>query len=225
MKNIQFKINSEGWIYVIISFILTLIFLTFFPIIGILFAIITLFIAYFFRDPKRIVPVDDMIVSPADGIITYIGESNSPKESDINNKFLKISIFLNIFNVHVNRVPTYGTVKKINYVAGKFVSATLDKSSTDNERNIIVIEKNNSDLIIVTQIAGLIARRIVCNLKENEKLLQGDRLGIIKFGSRVDLYLPLNYEPLVGLGQTVIGGETLISNPNAILKISKTLIK
>ena len=225
MKNIQFKINSEGWTYVIISFILTIIFFPFFPIIGIILAILTLFIIFFFRDPKRIIPVDDMIISPADGLITFIGESNSPIESGINQKLLKISIFLNIFNVHVNRVPTYGNVKKINYVPGKFVSATMEKSSNDNERNIIVIEKSNSDLIIVSQIAGLIARRIVCNLKKNEKLLQGDRLGIIKFGSRVDLYLPLNYKPLVGLGQTVIGGETIISNPNAILNISKTYIK
>lgn len=221
----QFKINSEGRIYVIIFLILTIIFFPFFPIIAILFIILTLFIIYFFRDPKRIIPVDDMIVSPADGIITYIGESNLPKESGINHKSLKISIFLNIFNVHVNRVPTYGIVKKINYVSGRFVSATLDKSSDVNERNIIVIEKSNSDLIIVSQIAGLIARRIVCNLKENENILQGDRLGIIKFGSRVDLYLPLKYELLVGLGQTVIGGETIISNPNAISKLSKTFIK
>jgi len=225
MKNIQFKINSEGRIYVIISFILTIFFFPFFPIIGILLAIITLFIIYFFRDPKRIIPVDDMIISPADGLITYIGENYAPKESGINQRMFKISIFLNIFNVHVNRVPTYGNVKSINYISGKFINATLDKSSDVNERNIIVIEKNNSDLIIVTQIAGLIARRIVCNLKNNEELLQGDRLGIIKFGSRVDLYLPLNYKPLVGLGQTVIGGETIISNPNEILKISKTCIK
>jgi len=223
--NIQFKINREGWLYVIISFILTIIFFPFFPIIGILLMIMTLFTIYFFRDPKRIIPADDIIVSPADGLITYIGESNSPKESGINQSLLKISIFLNIFNVHVNRVPTYGNVKQINYISGKFVSATLNKSSDDNERNIIVIEKNNSDIIIVTQIAGLIARRIVCNLKNNEKLSLGDRLGIIKFGSRVDLYLPLSYKPLVALGQTVIGGETIISNPNNILKISKTFIK
>ena len=225
MNTIQFKINSEGWIYVITSFILTIIFFPFFPLIGFLFIILTLFIVYFFRDPKRIIPVDDLIVSPADGLITYIGECNSPEESGINQKLLKISIFLNIFNVHVNRVPTYGHVKKINYISGKFFSATLDKSSLENERNIIVIEKNNTDLIIVTQIAGLIARRIVCSLKNNEKILQGDRMGIIKFGSRVDLYLPLSYKPLVALGQTVIGGETIISNPNNILNISKTFIK
>jgi len=225
MEKMKFKIHSEGWIYVIIFMILTIIFFPFFPIIGILLAILTLFIINFFRDPQRLIPVDDIIVSPADGTITYIGESEAPKESEINERFLKISIFLNIFNVHVNRVPTYGKVKKINYISGKFISATLDKSSEDNERNIIVIEKNNSDLIIVTQIAGLIARRIVCDLQNNEELLQGDRLGIIKFGSRIDLYLPLNYKPLVAVGQTVIGGETIISNPNKISKISKTIKK
>ena len=225
MEKMKFKIHSEGWIYVIIFSILTIIFFPFFPIIGILLAILTLFIINFFRDPQRLIPVDDIIVSPADGTITYIGESEAPKESEITDRFLKISIFLNIFNVHVNRVPTYGKVKKINYISGKFISATLDKSSEDNERNIIVIEKNNSDLIIVTQIAGLIARRIVCDLQNNEELLQGDRLGIIKFGSRIDLYLPLNYKPLVAVGQTVIGGETIISNPNKISKISKTIKK
>ena len=225
MNTIQFKINSEGWIYVITSFILTIIFFPFFPLIGFLFIILTLFIVYFFRDPKRIIPVDDLIVSPADGLITYIGECNSPEESGINQKLLKISIFLNIFNVHVNRVPTYGKVKKIKYVNGKFINATLNKSSQDNERNIITIEKNNSDIIIITQIAGLIARRIVCNIKHNQKILQGDRLGIIKFGSRVDLYIPQNYKLLVSVGQTVIGGETIISNPNNITSISRTTRK
>ena len=225
MEKMKFKIHSEGWVYVIIFTILTIIFFPFFPIIGILLAILTLFIINFFRDPQRLIPVDDIIVSHADGTITYIGESEAPKESEINERFLKISIFLNIFNVHVNRVPTYGKVKKINYISGKFISATLDKSSEDNERNFIVIEKNNSDLIIVTQIAGLIARRIVCDLQNNEELLQGDRLGIIKFGSRIDLYLPLNYKPLVAVGQTVIGGETIISNPNKISKIFKTIKK
>ena len=221
----QFNIHSEGWVYVIIFCILTIVFLPFFPFIGIIFGILTLFIINFFRDPKRIIPVEDMIVSPADGIVTFIGETYPPKECKISKKFLKISIFLNIFNVHVNRVPTYGRVKNIIYISGKFFNATLEKSSIYNERNIIVIEKNNSNLIILTQIAGLIARRIVCNLKINEELSQGDRLGIIKFGSRVDLYLPLTYEPLVTVGQTVIGGETIISNPNNISGIFNGVTK
>ena len=221
----QFKIHNEGWIYVIIFSILTIIFFPFFPLIGMIFSFLTLFIVYFFRDPIRVIPSEDMIVSPADGVITYIGKSKAPKEINSDEIFNKISIFLNIFNVHVNRIPTYGKVKNIYYINGKFISATLDKSSEKNERNIIVLEKNNFDLVIVTQIAGLIARRIVCDVKKNEKLLQGDRLGIIKFGSRVDLYLPLKYKLLVSLDQVVIGGETIISNPNKILEISKAIRK
>ena len=221
----QFRIHNEGWSYLISFIILTIIFIPFFPILSFFLFFISLFIFYFFRDPIRTVPTENVIVSPADGTITYIGESYAPKETNISNKFLKISIFLNIFNVHVNRVPTYGKVKKINYISGKFINASLNKSSEENERNIVVIEKNNFDIIIVTQIAGLIARRIVCDLKINEDLLQGDRLGIIKFGSRVDIYLPLNYKPLVVVGQTVIGGETIMSNPNKIAEISKTFRK
>ena len=221
----QIRIHSEGRVYFISTIILATICLPFFPILAVFLFAISLYIFYFFRDPIRTVPVENLIVSPADGIITYVGQSKAPKETNISDKFLKISIFLNIFNVHVNRIPTYGKVIKINYISGKFINATLNKSSEDNERNIIVIEKNNFDIIIVTQIAGLIARRIVCDLKNNEALLQGDRLGIIKFGSRVDLYLPLNYRPLVVVGQTVIGGETIISNPNKILEISKTFRK
>ena len=220
-----FSIHREGWIYVIFFCILTIIFFPFSLFLGIVFTFITLFIINFFKDPKRVVPVDDMVISPADGTITYIGHSVPPKETKIQNKYLKISIFLNIFDVHVNRIPTYGKVNEIIYISGKFINATLNKSSDENERNIIVIEKNNSDLIIVTQIAGLIARRIVCNLKKNQDLIQGNKFGIIKFGSRVDLYLPLSYKPLVNVGQTVIGGETIISNPNKIFEISKTYIK
>jgi len=225
MDKLYFKIHREGFVYVILFCILTIIFLPFITIIGIIFAILTFFIIIFFRDPKRCVPIDDLIISPADGVITYIGQNMPPKECGINEKFIKISIFLNIINVHVNRVPTFGRVKNIFYVPGKFISATLDKSSDKNEKNVVIIEKNNSDIVVVTQIAGLIARRIICDVKNNEELLLGDKLGIIKFGSRVDLYLPLNYKLLVSTGQTVIGGETIISNPNNIVKISKTKLK
>ena len=147
----------------------------------------------------------------------------SRTELNINEKFIKISIFLNIFNVHVNRMPTDGIVKKIDYIHGKFINASLDKSSKDNERNIITINKDNKDIFIITQIAGLIARRIVCNVKENQRIFRGGRFGIIKFGSRVDLYLPKNYKPLVAVGQTVIGGETIIANPNNIQELTKSL--
>ena len=220
----KIRIHKEGWVFVITFFILSVIFIPFFPIIGLILFILTLFIVHFFRDPNRVIPMEEFIVSPADGVITYIGESQPPNETNINEKFIKISIFLNIFNVHVNRVPNYGTVKNIIYVPGKFLNATLDKSSDVNERNIIVIENNNQDTIIVKQIAGLIARRIVCDIKENQELIQGDRFGIIRFGSRVDLFLPLKYKPIVAVGQNVIGGETIISNPNNLTKIDNTII-
>ena len=219
----QIKIHQEGWIYFIVSSILTIISFPFFPFLSFFFLILSSFIFYFFRDPIRTVPTEDVIVSPADGLITYIGKSKAPKECNTKRQFIKISIFLNIFNVHVNRTPINGKIKNIVYVAGKFINATLDKSSSDNERNIITIEKENKDIIVVSQIAGLIARRIVCDLKINQQIIKGDRFGIIKFGSRVDLYLPSNYSPLVSEGQNVLGGETIISNPNNISIIKKTL--
>ena len=219
----QIKIHQEGWTYFIVSSILTIISFPFFPFIGFFFLKLSSFIFYFFRDPIRIVPAEDVIVSPADGLITFIGKSKAPKECNTKKQFIKISIFLNIFNVHVNRTPIAGKIKNIVYVPGKFINATLEKSSSDNERNIITIEKENKDIVIVSQIAGLIARRIVCELKTNEQIIKGNRFGIIKFGSRVDLYLPSNYTPLVSVGQNVIGGETIISNPNHIYKINKTI--
>ena len=219
----QIKIHQEGWIYFIVSSILTITSFPFFPFIGFFFFILSAFIFYFFRDPIRTVPTEDVIVSPADGLITYIGKSKAPKECNTKKLFIKISIFLNIFNVHVNRTPIAGKIKNIVYVPGKFINATLEKSSYNNERNIITIEKENKDIVIVSQIAGLIARRIVCDLKTNEQIIKGNRFGIIKFGSRVDLYLPSNYTSLVSVGQNVIGGETIVSNPNHISKINKTL--
>ena len=168
----QIKIHQEGWTYFIVSSILTIIFFPFFPFIGMFFLVLSAYIFYFFRDPIRAIPTEDVIVSPADGLITYIGKSNAPKECNTKNQFLKISIFLNIFNVHVNRTPIAGKIKNIVYVPGKFINATLEKSSSDNERNIITIEKENKDIVIVSQIAGLIARRIICDLQIDEQVIQ-----------------------------------------------------
>ena len=219
----QIRIHKEGWFYFVTSSILTIIFFPFFSVLGFILLVISLFIFYFFRDPIRTVPNENVVISPADGVVTFVGEQYAPNECKIKNKLLKISIFLSIFDVHVNRLPTSGTIKNINYISGKFISATFDKSSKENERNIIVIENNKKETIIVIQIAGLIARRIVCNLKINQEVLKGERFGIIKFGSRVDLYLPINYTSLVSVGQNVIGGETIVSNPNHVSKINKTL--
>jgi len=223
INNMQFKIHNQGWVYFISSLIVTIILFPFFPTIGIILGIFTCYIFYFFRDPERSIPSDDVIVSPADGIVTYIGPSRAPIDLETSDQFCKISIFLNIFNVHVNRMPTSGIVKKIEYIHGKFINATLEKSSKNNERNIILIETLNKENIVVTQIAGLIARRIVCEIKENQEVFLGHRFGIIKFGSRVDLYLPAHYKTLITVGQTVIAGETLISNPNNIENLNKSI--
>ena len=221
----QLKIHNEGWIYLVSAIILTIIVIPFFVFIGIFFAILSIYIFYFFRDPNRIIPLDDFIVSPADGTITYIGETNNPLDIENNNEvYTKVSIFLSIFDVHVNRMPIEGTIKEIKYIPGKFINATLDKSSEQNEKNIIKISNGTYNYFVV-QIAGLIARRIVCNVTINQDLKKGDRIGIIKFGSRVDLYLPKSNKVLVSKGQKVIGGETIISNPKNIREITSTVIK
>ena len=194
-----FKIHKDGWVFIISAFIISFITFPFFQIISIFFAILGFFIIYFFRDPNRSIPIEDFIVSPADGKIVYVGESNLPDELGITGDYLKISIFLDVFNVHVNRMPVSGNVKQITYIPGKFFRANVDKASKENERNIILLENKNKEKIVVVQIAGLIARRIVCELKNNQSVLKGDRFGMIKFGSRVDLYLPIKYNLLIVL--------------------------
>ena len=221
----QLKIHNEGWVYLVSTIILTIIVIPFFIFVGIFFAILSIYIFYFFRDPNRTIPLDGFIVSPADGTVTYIGDANTPFDIENNNQlYTKISIFLSIFDVHVNRMPIDGTIKEIKYIPGKFINATLDKSSEQNEKNIIKISDGTYNYFVV-QIAGLIARRIVCNVNKNQDLKKGERIGIIKFGSRVDLYLPKSNKVLVSKGQKVIGGETIISNPNNIREITSAVIK
>ena len=219
----HFKIHREGKIYLIICILLSFIFLFLSFFTAFLFFLVSCYVFYFFRDPFRTIPLEDVIVSPADGVITSITETNPPLETGLDGKFIKVSIFLSIFNVHVNRIPTNGIIKNINYISGKFINATLDKSSNENERNIITIKNKNNEIIIISQIAGLIARRIVCDLRESQEVKKGDRFGIIKFGSRVDLYLPNTYKLMVLKGQTVLGGETIISNPNRVEEIVNSL--
>tara|TARA_B100000029_G_scaffold344206_1_gene336656 strand:+ start:1338 stop:2006 length:669 start_codon:yes stop_codon:yes gene_type:complete len=221
----KLKIHNEGWIFLVSAVILTIIVFPFFNILGIFLGIASFFIFYFFRDPIRSIPDADVLVSPADGQIVFIGESNYPEETNLKNKCIKISIFLDLYNVHVNRIPISGKIIDIKYVPGKFFRANVDKSSKENERNIIVIENNQKEIIVVTQIAGLIARRIVCDLKTNQQVEKGDRFGIIKFGSRVDIFLPINYKPMITKNQIVIGGETIISNPNNIKNLSSSISK
>jgi len=221
----QLKIHNEGRVYFIISCLITIIIIPFYTILGIFLSIVSAYIFYFFRDPIRAIPNEDIVVSPADGLVTFVGSSKNPLHNKLDKKnYTKISIFLSIFDVHVNRMPINALVSSIKYIPGKFVNATLDKSSNDNERNIICVKKKDDNFYIV-QIAGLIARRIVCNLKNNQEVIKGDRIGIIKFGSRVDLYLPQNYNILISKGQRVVGGETIISNPNNIQNIKNSILK
>ena len=221
----QIRIHKEGKLYFISCLLITIICFPFFPILGTILSIFSIYIFYFFRDPIRTIPSHDVVVSPADGTITYIGDANTPFDIENNNQlYTKVSIFLSIFDVHVNRMPIDGTIKEIKYIPGKFINATLDKSSEQNEKNIIKISDGTYNYFVV-QIAGLIARRIVCNVNKNQDLKKGDRIGIIKFGSRVDLYLPKSNKILVSKGQKVIGGETIISNPKNIREITSAVIK
>jgi phosphatidylserine decarboxylase len=174
----------------------------------------TAFCVAFFRDPEKVIPEEKgVIVSAGDGKVTGIQKVIVPSEikSLAGQEMIKISVFLSVFNIRVNRVPTNGEVKEVTYIAGKFVSAALEKSSTENERCTIVISNSDQDLIGCTQIAGLIAKRIVCDAKVGDKFNLGDRYGLIRFGSRMDVLLPLNYEANVKVGQTVIGGETVLA--------------
>jgi phosphatidylserine decarboxylase len=205
-------IHTEGYKFLVISVIVTLVLLAFSGFLGIIGILLTIWVYYFFRDPERIIIGDDnYLVSPADGEVIKAEEVDGPKEVGLENqKFKKISIFMNVFDCHVNRTPCSGTVEEILYKPGKFLNASFDKASEDNERNYYKIKDNAGNNIIVVQIAGLIARRIVCETNNGQTLSQGERIGMIRFGSRADVYYE-NYDPLVKVGQKTISGETLLA--------------
>ena len=206
------KIHTEGYKFLVISAFITIILLIFNSFLGSISLLLTVWVYYFFRDPDRIIIEDDnYLVSPADGEIIKIEEVDGPKEVGLENKkFKKISIFMNVFDCHVNRTPCSGKIEEILYKPGKFFNASLDKASEDNERNYYKIKDNHGNDIILVQIAGLIARRIGCETNKDQELNQGDRVGMIRFGSRADVYYE-NYEPLVKIGQKTISGETLLA--------------
>jgi len=208
------NIHKEGYKFLAISIIATFIVLLFSKFFGAILILITIWVYYFFRDPERH-PINDdaFLVSPADGLITDISEQTGPIELQLENTtYTKASIFMNVFNCHVNRTPLTGTVEEINYKPGKFLNASLDKASEENERNYYKIKCSKSgEEIIVVQIAGLIARRIVCEVEQGQSLKQGDRIGMIRFGSRVDVYFK-NKKVLAKIGQNVVAGESLIAS-------------
>ncbi len=201
-----FRFHKEISAALIILFLLVIFFYFIYKPLFLIFLILLIFTFYFFRDPERVIPLgEDILVSPADGLITNISEYKEGKKS-----YTKVSIFLSVFNVHIQRLPLSGQITKIDYIEGKFINATLDKASEENERLRLTL-KSGSNVIYITQIAGLIARRIICYLKTNERVNQGERYGIIKFGSRVDIEFPNSYNLMVSIGQQCIGGETIIA--------------
>jgi len=206
------KLHSEGYKFIVISAVITIILYNFSSFLGLIGLVLTIWVYYFFRDPERVIIEDEnYLVSPADGEVIKVEEVDGPKELGLENKkFNKISIFMNVFDCHVNRTPCKGTIEEILYKPGKFLNASFDKASEDNERNFYKIKDVNGNDIIVVQIAGLIARRIVCESNKNQKLSQGERIGMIRFGSRADVYYE-NYQPLVKIGQRAISGETLLA--------------
>ena len=209
------KLHKEGYRFLAIAAVITFILLLISNFFGLVSLVLTVWVYYFFRDPERF-PINDenYLLSPADGIISQIIEKNGPSEIGLENKkYTRVSIFMNVFNCHVNRVPSSGKITQIFYKPGKYINASLDKASDENERNYVKMINSNGDELILVQVAGLIARRIVCEIKENDETMQGDRFGMIRFGSRVDLYFE-NYQLMVQKNQKTIGGETIIARKN-----------
>lgn len=214
------RIHEEGWKFIGIFALVTLLFFWMSTSLGWIGVVLTIWCACFFRDPERTTPTRaGLIVSPADGHVVGVSSVIPPKQFDMGSEpRTRISIFLNVFDVHVNRIPYQGRIKKAIYHPGKFFNASLDKASEHNERQSLVIDmthENDTTSVMdmaVVQIAGLIARRIRCDVKEGDPVLTGERFGLIRFGSRTDIYLPLGVDPLVVKGQYMIGGETVLAD-------------
>jgi len=206
------KIHNEGYKFLVIFGLVTIVLYFISSFLGLIGLVLTVWCYYFFRDPERVsINDENYLVSPADGLVLQVQESDGPKELNMEDKkFTKVSIFMNVFDCHVNRTPCSGKLAEIVYKPGKFLNASLDKASEDNERKYYKITNLNGENVIVVQIAGLIARRIVSEVSENTELKQGDRIGMIRFGSRADIYFN-NYTPLVKVNQKTIAGETLVA--------------
>ncbi|MCC5968088.1 MAG: phosphatidylserine decarboxylase [Natronohydrobacter sp.] len=207
-------IHKEGYKFISIFAVVTFVLFLIWQPLGWIGVGLTVWCYYFFRDPDRQTPIrEGLLVSPADGVISLIEPAVPPAELEMGDQALtRVSVFMNVFNCHVNRAPIGGRITKIAYRPGKFLNASLDKASVDNERNSMAIEMADGRKIAVVQIAGLVARRILCEVEEGTELQTGERFGMIRFGSRVDVYLPEGVEPLVALGQVMISAETVIAD-------------
>ncbi|MCA0400487.1 MAG: phosphatidylserine decarboxylase [Proteobacteria bacterium] len=204
-------VHPEGYLFIVAAILIALVAHWLIPVVGWWFWFLPFFVAYFFRDPPRVSPVKEgLVLSPADGRVSQVGYFPPPAELGLGDSpRLRISIFLSVFDVHINRTPVGGRIRKIVYTPGLFLNADLDKASADNERNAIVVESAHGPIACI-QIAGLIARRILCFVREGEEIAPGARFGLIRFGSRTDIYLPEGAVALVAEGQRAIGGETIL---------------
>jgi phosphatidylserine decarboxylase len=213
VRKVIVPIHKEGYVFIAIGLVATLVLANLWSPFGWIGSLITIWICYFFRDPVRITPQrEGLVVSPADGNVSQIASALPPPELNLPAEpMTRISIFMNVFDCHVNRAPVPGRIVKMAYTPGLFLNAELDKASDDNERNALTIE-TSAGVVGVVQIAGLIARRIVPFVKEGDMIATGERFGLIRFGSRVDVYLPIGVVPLVGEGQTAIAGETVLAD-------------
>jgi phosphatidylserine decarboxylase len=216
MRRILVPIHREGYPFILIGLVATILLAMLWSPLGWIGTILTVWVCYFFRDPPRVTPIrDGLVVSPADGRVSLITTAVPPAELDLPAEpMTRISVFMNVFDCHVNRSPVAGRITKILYTPGLFLNAELDKASDDNERNALVIETAGVKIGVV-QIAGLVARRIVSFVKEGDSLGTGERFGLIRFGSRLDIYVPLSTQVLVGLGQTAVAGETVLADLSA----------
>ena len=208
------KIHNEGYKFLVIFGLGTLVLYLISGFLGLIGVILTIWVYYFFRDPERF-PINDenYLVSPADGLVIKVEEVNGPSELSLENKkFTKVSVFMNVFDCHVNRAPCDGKIGRLVYVPGKFLNASFDKASDENERQMLRLDLDDGRSIGAVQIAGLVARRIVCYLEEGQQVLAGERFGLIRFGSRVDIYLPSGVMPQVIVGQRCIAGETVLAD-------------
>ena len=216
-------IHREGYLFIAIGVVFSILIASISSLLGWISAFVTIFIVCFFRDPNRVAPQgESLVVSPADGVVHKVEEAMAPEELELGNKIYKrVSIFLSVFNVHVNRVPVAGKITDLHYRSGKFLNAASDKASTDNERQTCVVDTKDGTKVVFVQIAGLVAKRIICELSLDQEVKTGEKFGIIRFGSRMDVYLPKDTKVNVIEGQTMVGGETILAE----LKEQKQLKK
>ena len=214
LDNVLVPIAREGWPFIAIFGLVSLILYFLYAPLGWIGLVLTLWCVYFFRNPDRVTPErEGLIISPADGIVQMIAEVSPPEELDMGSEpVVRVSVFMNVFDCHVNRIPCDGSIGKLVYVPGQFLNASLDKASEENERQMVRIDLESGAFIGAVQIAGLVARRIVCYLEEDQIVLAGERFGLIRFGSRVDIYLPHGAVSHAVIGQKCVSGETVLAD-------------